>query len=946
MRKLFTLSFLALIVTVASAQENLIRCYTVEAEQERRNLYPIESTQDFENWISAKIAQQNTRPSSGRAILTIPIVFHIIHNGDALGSNENITQAQVNSQLTVLNEDFRRMMGTPGYNTNPVGADTEIEFCMAVVDPNGNILAEPGIDRRNMTQASWQRSTGAANDIEGVLKPQTIWDPTKYFNIWVVNFGGNSSSLLGYAQFPNSTLQGIGTNNGGANTDGVVVRFRSLGSVGNVATPYHKGRTLTHEIGHAFGLRHIWGDGSNCNASDFCDDTPKASAANYGCPTKNSCADPAPDPNDMVQNYMDYSDDLCMNIFTANQKTRMVTVLTNSVRRASLTTSNVCNIPSTFSYTGRVIDAANSQGIAGASVLATGAATYNLTTDANGDFSIPNMIGGNYTIYAGKWSYKTNALAQANYNSSTSPVTLALQKGYYDDFTFDFGWTVSNNATSGAWVRGEPVGTTFAANNVTVQSNPEFDVTPDYTDKCYVTGNAGGQAGTDDVDGGTTTLTSPTMDLTGFSEPILKYYRWFFNGGGTGTPDDSLIVSIVNGSQTVVLDRIGSSAGSSSQWNSKSYKVKDFVANPGANVRITVRTFDSATGHLVEGGFDMFQVEDSVAPVPVKPTANYGTSSNIICAGSTVTYSNFSSNNPTSLNWNFPGGSPASSSAQNPTITYNIPGTYEAILIASNQYGSDTTKVNIPVTVSAVVAAFTQDVIGGCPGTSIKFNQVSTCAPTAYKWIFNGGNPATATSDSVSVAYNQAGIYDVTLIASNQYGADTITKNLAVEIYAPPATIYSFISDTNNTAVGAASVSVDNGFGPFTYEWSTGAITESITGLSSGQYAVTVTDGKGCKTVETFNVGNVTVTSPNGIEEFIDGVRISVYPSPVSNLLFVECDKDGLALEVMDNLGRKISRYNFDRKVQIAFTDNSPGVYFLKIYFSEKEFKVLKVVKQ
>ncbi|HCQ13388.1 T9SS type A sorting domain-containing protein, partial [Flavobacterium sp.] len=320
-----------------------IRCATDEYEEYLQENNPKRMTRDqFENWLQPLIEKQqqfDMLSSQSGGIIYIPVVVHVIHNGDAYGTNENITDAQVQSQITVMTQDFRRMLGTPGYNTNTVGADTQIEFVLAKVDPNGN--PTNGINRVNLCQASW--STG---DINSTVKTSTIWDPTLYMNMWSVNF--SDPDLLGYAQFPDgSTLGGLNASGGAANTDGVVAGYRFFGSsdltTGNFAPPFDKGRTMTHEVGHFLGLRHIWGDNTNCtvnptdSAKDYCPDTPATAGPNGGCVTANTC--PLAPGNDMIENYMDYTDDSCMNIFTADQKARMVTVMNNSPRRASLKTS-------------------------------------------------------------------------------------------------------------------------------------------------------------------------------------------------------------------------------------------------------------------------------------------------------------------------------------------------------------------------------------------------------------------------------------------------------------------------------------------------------------------------------------------------------------------------------------------------------------------------------
>ena len=266
-------------------------------------------------------------------VYRIPVVVHVVHNGEAVGTGANISEAQVISQIEVLNEDFRRKEGSNGYNS--LGVDTQIEFFLATADPDGNILEEPGIHRFDGGLRVWP--TGLASIIDTRLKPETIWDPTRYFNIWTVNFGGFvGRNLLGYAQFPSgSGLAGLEEDGGAAETDGVVVGYKYFGSAEKGDFPglnetYNLGRTCTHEVGHWFGLRHIWGDG-DCTVDDFCEDTPRAAEPNYSCTANMSCGS-----IDMIENYMDYTENRCVSIFTQDQKDRMIQVLENSPRRNSL----------------------------------------------------------------------------------------------------------------------------------------------------------------------------------------------------------------------------------------------------------------------------------------------------------------------------------------------------------------------------------------------------------------------------------------------------------------------------------------------------------------------------------------------------------------------------------------------------------------------------------
>ncbi|HEX8529893.1 MAG TPA: zinc metalloprotease, partial [Cytophagales bacterium] len=321
------------------------QCATMEQDSLLRRKYPqLGSLDEFESELQQKIRESVARQRSGRTtatIVTIPVVVHVVHNGEQVGQGRNLSAEQVQSQLQVLNEDFRRSSGTPGFNENPIGADVEIEFCLASLDPQGRNMTERGIDRVSRTQASWSR-----NEIESNLKPSTIWDPNKYYNIWVLDFAAADDQLVGYAQFPSrSNLRGLSEDGGPASTDGVVIRYTSFGSVtkGNfpvLQAPYNRGRTLSHETGHWLGLRHIWGDGP-C-ADDYCADTPPQSSESRGCSVGRTSNCNGTVYTNLVQNYMDYSDDACMNIFTRDQKTRMRQVMELSPRRKELLISNVC----------------------------------------------------------------------------------------------------------------------------------------------------------------------------------------------------------------------------------------------------------------------------------------------------------------------------------------------------------------------------------------------------------------------------------------------------------------------------------------------------------------------------------------------------------------------------------------------------------------------------
>jgi Pregnancy-associated plasma protein-A len=257
-------------------------------------------------------AEDETRQSidSGQAmrvtakLVTIPVVVHVVHRTD----DENISDAQVKSQIDVLNRDFR----AKNSDKSKVPAawkslviDSNIQFALATKDPRGRKTT--GITRTATTVPAFGPDNGVKSKLTGGRNP---WPTARYLNMWVCNLSGG---LLGYAQFPG----------GPTKTDGVVVLYSAFGNRGKVKPPFNKGRTATHEVGHFLGLRHIWGDRNDCTGNDFVADTPPARQANTGKPkfpliTCNN------GPNgDMFMNYMDYVDDAAMFMFTAGQVARM-----------------------------------------------------------------------------------------------------------------------------------------------------------------------------------------------------------------------------------------------------------------------------------------------------------------------------------------------------------------------------------------------------------------------------------------------------------------------------------------------------------------------------------------------------------------------------------------------------------------------------------------------
>ena len=265
------------------------------------------------------VAGRDTVPGE---IITVPVVIHILYNN----GTQNITDAQVLSQLEVLNKDYRRLNNIQNIPAAfaSLSADSKIVFCLAKTDPVGK--PTNGIIHKFTKTAAW-----LANDEMkfSASEGDNAWDSKRYLNIWVCNLFGRN---LGYASLPGSP----------ADKDGIVIQYDVFGTTGTVRTPFDKGRTATHEIGHWLGLKHLWGDVS-CG-DDMIADTPPQKSYNNGCPSfphMSTCSINA--NGDMFMNFMDFTDDGCMSMFTYGQANKMRSMFASGSVRNSFLNSSACN---------------------------------------------------------------------------------------------------------------------------------------------------------------------------------------------------------------------------------------------------------------------------------------------------------------------------------------------------------------------------------------------------------------------------------------------------------------------------------------------------------------------------------------------------------------------------------------------------------------------------
>jgi len=336
------------------AQENIVHCgheqYMQQLAIQQPKVY--QQIVELEEQLALRKSNSNFRIATlPDVIINIPIVVHVIHHtaSGIIGGNNNtnISDQQIQSQIAVLNKDYQRL--NTDANRTPIqyqgiAANCKITFCLATTDPHGNVTT--GITRTYSSKTTF----AVSDDVQ--LKALSYWPSDQYLNIWTCDLVDPSvdGQLLGYAQKPGApSIPGLQPTDGAAKTDGVVINYKALGTVGTLFPKFNLGRTTTHEIGHWLGLSHTWGDSpsNNCFNTDYCNDTPAC-----GNPFQSSyptcknipsgvgavvCSPPR-----MIENYMDYSEDGCLNLFTEDQKLRMRSAIELSPRRAALLNSLGC----------------------------------------------------------------------------------------------------------------------------------------------------------------------------------------------------------------------------------------------------------------------------------------------------------------------------------------------------------------------------------------------------------------------------------------------------------------------------------------------------------------------------------------------------------------------------------------------------------------------------
>ena len=860
--------------------------------------------QQIELNVQQRIANMENNPSSEQlSVITIPVVFHVIYHG----SNQNVSNAQLLSQLDVLNEDYRRLNADTIYTPSqfkPVATDPHIEFCLAQRDPNN--MPTSGITRTYTATLEFNTNDDVKFNNSGGYD---AWPATDYLNIWVCKLNG---IVLGYAQFPGMSQS----------TDGVVLDYRTVGRTPD--NPFgganDLGRTGTHEVGHWLNLRHIWGDGP-CGVDDGVNDTPESDAPNYGCSVLHvSCG-----TNDMVQNYMDYSADDCMNIFTIGQAARMKDALDNL--RPSIASSQACDpltVPPLVDFNSDATTVCM-----GDTVSYFDLSAYNPTAwhwaFMGGDPAVsisqsPKVVYNTPGIYDVKLvatnQFGSDSLIKSTYITVTGANRMIPHQEGFENVQFpSVDWKIYNPDGDRQWERQSAV-SGFGNSSAAVK----FD---NFSNNSNPTGS---------IDG----LISPLFDFSAMSNPYITFDVAYAKYNATNS--DTLLVSYSTdcGNEFFTLWYKGGSdlatapnqttafTPSNTQWRKDSIDISSLAGEP-----VVAIGFFNLSGWGNNLYIDNILISDEAS---VTPHAAFSADQTNLCAGESIHFTDLSTNIPGSWSWTFPGANADCTTCQNPNVTYDTPGVYLVKLVVSNSFGTDSLEqINyINVSEQPVVSVSKKHVKcnGGSTGY-IHLSMTGGTAPFNYHWSDGGSNQ--------NLNNLIAGTYYVSITDSN---GCSITKS--IQISQPAAMIAN--TSTTPTGVqpnGTATVGVIGGKAPYTYLWDDPSKqnTATATGLSAGTYHVSITDADTCHTTAT-----ATVSHHTGIGKPKSIIDVEIYPNPADQFVDLEVKSnktENFEIVLYDELGRQvfhaIERGKMSLKKQIDISELENGIYMIRILTGKNE---------
>lgn len=838
--------------------QNIERCGTVEYNESLRSLFQDRvNSEDFEKWMRQRLSElkepngyDRTNPSNdakyGIQSYTIPLIFHIVHDGEAIGATANLDAQYVNEQIEQLNLDFANLSGSH-YSQS---ADAQIQFCAAKIDPQGNCLPEPGINRINRNTLGINPPPYSWTYVDSSIKPNTQWNPNEYANIWSLDLQAN----LGVAQFPEATyLQGVHGQNGAANTDGIILNYSTIGSLNLPFPPStnstNRGRTLSHEMGHWLGLMHIWGDSNNCSKDDFCLDTPPQSNDSTGCPIGNDSCTNDSDP-DMVENYMTYANDACMHTFTADQRDRMLVVMdpvAGSARRASLNNSPACGcapiadftpiqssldvcVPSgsiqfTNESTRTYSNSTYAWTFSGAGVSPTSSSAENPTVTISGNGTITatlTVTTANGTDTKGPISISVNSITSA----PSAPILQApINNSSQNPLSPTLSWNPLNN-TDSYFIE---VATDPAMSNIV------------FVDQ---TAN--------------TSIVVPGLS------PVSTYF-WRVIG-----VNDCNMANIYSGTSSPIWTFTTISTTCTIHTATDTPKVIATAGTPTVNSEITIPT---GLGMIASIEISKLSIEHSwIKDLTISLTHSSGISVLLIeeiCGNFDDINLIFSDSGSPNANIPCPATDGLTYQAAYPFSIFNgMDPAGSWTLSVSDAVGGDGGNI-----ICWDLKICTEDVIV-CPGTlsvnatgtNINCNGQSTgslsasvsggISPFTYVWQNSLGQ---AIGTSASLNNLPADSYTVFV---NDANGCSVPANVTLTEPSNPLSNSFIITDVScvNGSTGSITNTTSGGTLPYTYNWSNGSTTSNITNLTAGSYSLTITDINNCPIIE-----NYTVSEPSAL---------------------------------------------------------------------------------